>query len=223
MKDENNKRDRADLQFFGKIVAAVTHEINNVFSIVNENSGLLADLLAAGGGKGVPKEKLESINESVYKHLDRGKDLISHLNRFAHSADQEVSRLDLSGVVENMVILSERYSRQKKASFKPEHIEGKLTFGTDAFLLRHAIFTCFSAYMDGSEPGFEVIVRSGKEGDSAVLSFSGPKISGQEEKRELMDEIMAGLGGRAEYEPEKGSVKLTLPGSTQMSSSREED
>jgi signal transduction histidine kinase len=213
MTENNGRHDRSQLQFFGKIVAATTHEINNVLSIVNENTGLLADLLAAGGEKGVSSEKIDSINESINKHLDRGKEIIKNLNLFAHSVDQEVSGIDLEDVVENMMLLSQRYARQKKASFKPEHPEGKISLQTDAFLLRLAIFTCFSSYLSGCGPGYEVTVRTGKQDRSAVIAFSGPEIKDEADKREILSQVMEKLGGSFEFEPSQGHIKLVIAGS----------
>ncbi len=218
MSEKDNRQYNAELRFFGKIVAAATHEINNVFSIVNENTGLLADLLAAGGKKGVPQKKVNSINESIYKHIERGKGIISHLNKFSHSVDQETSRVELEEVVHNIIELSARYARQKKASFIPQFPDGKISLDIDAFRLRMAIFTSFSAYLDGAGSDYEVTIKSGKENGSVVLSLSGPRIENQEDKKESMAEVMGQLGGRFTFDAPAGKIKLVLPAHDQPSS-----
>ncbi|MFO8058321.1 MAG: hypothetical protein R6V10_13595 [bacterium] len=217
--EEDHKREGTELQFFGKIVAAATHEINNVLSIVNENTGLLADLLAAGGKKGVPKEKVNSINESIEKHLERGKNIISHLNRFAHSVDRETARVELEEVLQNMALLSERYTRQQKASIKLEPADGRIVLDTDAFVLRNAVFICLSSYLEGAEPGYEVIVSFGKENDTVALSFSGPVIKDVEDKKEILSRLMDELSGSLSFDTGAGVIKLYLPGSAPSSSS----
>jgi len=43
---------KKELEFFGKITACISHELNNVLSIINEYTGLLEDLmLTCGDGK----------------------------------------------------------------------------------------------------------------------------------------------------------------------------
>ena len=51
------------LAFFGAITASVSHELNNVMSIIDQNNGLLKDLLAVGHP--ISNERLERINNSI--------------------------------------------------------------------------------------------------------------------------------------------------------------
>ena len=48
--------ERTDLQFFGRIMANVSHEFNNVITIIGELSGLLRDLAGlAERGRPLPR------------------------------------------------------------------------------------------------------------------------------------------------------------------------
>ena len=48
---------RESLQFFGKISASVSHEIKNVFAVINEAAGLLEDFTIMVD-KGMPIEQI---------------------------------------------------------------------------------------------------------------------------------------------------------------------
>ena len=50
---------KKELEFFGKVTACISHELNNVLSIINEYTGLLEDLmLTCNSREEVDKEKI---------------------------------------------------------------------------------------------------------------------------------------------------------------------
>ena len=66
-----------ELSFFGTISASVSHELNNVLSIINEYAGLLDDLVTADK-KGIPfeNEKIKKENiqsRTAYGGIEAGK------------------------------------------------------------------------------------------------------------------------------------------------------
>jgi C4-dicarboxylate-specific signal transduction histidine kinase len=76
MKD--NFDQRSNLNFFGKITASVTHELNNVFSIINEYNGLLEDQIFIAESELTPNiEKLSRIQDRLAKQIARGETIIT--------------------------------------------------------------------------------------------------------------------------------------------------
>ena len=64
--DSKNRFNRnpadTDLKFFSAITASVTHELNNVLSIINQTGGLLEDLLyGVNQGEDINPDQLEKI------------------------------------------------------------------------------------------------------------------------------------------------------------------
>ena len=77
-------RREKDLAFFGAITASVSHELNNVISIVYQTAGLLNDLLAgAQRGRPISDERLEQIAIRIGEQTERGAAIIKRLNAFA--------------------------------------------------------------------------------------------------------------------------------------------
>ena len=44
-----NEKAMDEIAFFGKVTASITHEIQNVLSIIKESSGLIDDVLSFSG------------------------------------------------------------------------------------------------------------------------------------------------------------------------------
>ena len=57
---------KKELEFFGKITACISHELNNVLSIINEYTGLLEDLTL---GEAVDKNRIQKITKSISEQI----------------------------------------------------------------------------------------------------------------------------------------------------------
>ncbi|MBL0716959.1 MAG: sensor histidine kinase, partial [Desulfosarcina sp.] len=96
--------------FSGKVTASVTHEIQNVLAIIQENAGLMEDILhmnqenLASSG-----ERLQKCIESIKKQTYRGVGLTSALNQFAHTADHALTQINLYDTVKKLLFLVQRF------------------------------------------------------------------------------------------------------------------
>jgi len=80
--------ERNGLVFFGTLTASVTHELNNVLSIIDQTRGLLEDLaVGAASGRAIDPARLETIATRIDRQVRKGVEIMSCLNRFAHSLD----------------------------------------------------------------------------------------------------------------------------------------
>ncbi len=78
-----NQRETA---FMGRVTAGVTHELKNVLAIIKESAGLIEDILALNKDLAGPhQEKVVRVLSNIRQQVDRGVDLSSRLNAFAHS------------------------------------------------------------------------------------------------------------------------------------------
>ena len=102
------------LQVFAKASAAISHEIKNTLSIINENAGLLDDLAAmAEQGEGVAAERVRAAAATIMKQVDRSNLIMKNLNRFAHSADTPLATANLSETLDLVVALTARQAAMK--------------------------------------------------------------------------------------------------------------
>jgi len=103
------------LRFFGKVSASVSHEIKNVFAVINESAGLLGDLsLMAEKGMPMDPERMKKVATSIQGQVQRGDCIIKNMNKLAHSTDEAALEVDLTQVVELAVALSTRMADMKQ-------------------------------------------------------------------------------------------------------------
>jgi signal transduction histidine kinase len=96
-----------DLTFFAKVNASISHELKNVMAIISETSGLLQDLTQmARTGQKIDLEMVATCSRDIAEEIQRGFATIKQMNRFAHSADDPVKKVNLAEVVELMVSLA---------------------------------------------------------------------------------------------------------------------
>ena len=146
--------------FFGKITAGVTHEIKNVLAIIKESSGLMQDILSMAGEVPIPhRDKFDRALSTIEDQSDRGGDLISQLNKFAHSADQPVAKIDLYELTKQVVSLSRRFARLKEVSLTICPPEQSLTIETRPVQLQMVIFACIECCLSHMPPGGQIRIR----------------------------------------------------------------
>ena len=115
MEPLNDTLDAACLQVFGKISAAVSHDLKNVLAIVNENAGLLDDLaLRAAKGGEIPLDRLNVATTRMLKQVKRGDAVLKNLNRFAHTTDAPLLQGNVAETVALMVDLAGRQAAMRE-------------------------------------------------------------------------------------------------------------
>ena len=86
---------RNQLLFFGAIGASLSHEINNVFAIVGELSGLIEDLSgSADEDRKLSADKRASITGRIANQVERGKTYTKQVNSFSHSPEKTGQEMD---------------------------------------------------------------------------------------------------------------------------------
>ena len=130
-----------DLQFYGAMSAAVSHEIKNAISVINENAGLLKDLILMAD-KGIPlkPDKLISIADAIARQVKRADDLTRHMNRFAHSADAYSDTAHLGELTENLCAVGKRFAQLKGIRFERDFPGEPLQVQTSPFHLKHLLW-----------------------------------------------------------------------------------
>jgi signal transduction histidine kinase len=112
---EKSTPDRVCVLVFAKISAAISHEIKNTLSIINENAGLLEDYaqMAAQTG-GLPLDRVLSITQAIAKQVDRSNIIMKNLNRYAHSGDTSLAHANLQETLSLVVALASRQAAMKE-------------------------------------------------------------------------------------------------------------
>jgi hypothetical protein len=127
--------------FMGKVTASMTHEIKNVLAIIRESAGLAQDLLTVTKESDFPhKEKLFGVMAKIDKQIERGADIVSRLNAFAHAPDRDTSHEDLNTVLDQMVHLSHKLGRSNGVSFIGERSDDAIMLDGNPMNTRMIIY-----------------------------------------------------------------------------------
>jgi len=165
---------RANIVFFGRIMANVSHEFNNIITVISELAGLLKDLsLMARKGRPIPNEKLEALSDNIAKQVARGKHLVSHMNRFSHSTDDSQAEIDLGQVVENMQVLTDRLFKNRQTEVTVSLPPEGMTLTTDPFELRRILFECMDRFLNATSPEVSVVLKRPENGTDAEVQIAG--------------------------------------------------
>lgn len=162
------------LHFFGTVSASISHEIKNVLAILNENAGLMEDLVSmAEKGISLNNERLKSIAVSMKKQIQRGDLIAKNMNRFAHSVDDFLITVDVSETLELVVSLSGRSADMRGVRLNPQYIPRKICISTHPFFLETLLWRCLNVAITFSGKEKTVGIMIEEMGKGARVSFSG--------------------------------------------------
>jgi C4-dicarboxylate-specific signal transduction histidine kinase len=216
MRDDSRALAVEGVRFFGEISASISHEIKNVLAIINENAGLLEDMLMMNA-KGMPlsPERLSKLAQSITRQVNRGDRIVQGMNRFAHSADHPDEAVDVGDVVAFITNLSTRIIAMKGETPQIEVPATPVTALTNRFFLENLVWACLCRAMDACAPGQRVCIVTEKIENSARIRFGGlagdalTGGAGLPSPQETM--VAALLGVQLTIDGEKGEIGLTLP------------
>jgi C4-dicarboxylate-specific signal transduction histidine kinase len=163
---------RTGLQFFGKMCASISHDIKNVLAVVNENAGLVEDLcFAAERGKPLDPLRLKRVAADVKAQIRRGDDIISGMNRFAHSVDSESVQVRLPEIIELLAALGSRFAAMRGVALQIDRPEAAATVATSPFLLLNLLWLCLEQAMAAAGPDRTIVLSAARTANGACLRF----------------------------------------------------
>lgn len=211
-----------EIQFFGKITAGITHEMRNVLAIIRESCGLMDDILTLSKDAAFPhSEKFRNILKTIEQQILRGQDLATRLNRFAHSPDLQMTRIDLNEAAEQLVALAHRFARLRNVQMQMTSFSRPVQVETRPVQLQMALFTAIECCLHAMPAGGMItlcpqllteyplvqIRCDGKDLDKA--SFEASVVGC--EKWPIFQSVAVDLGGRAELGGTPPGISLFVP------------
>jgi two-component system NtrC family sensor kinase len=218
----------------GRVAAGVAHEINNPMAIINENAGMIKDLLSVSDNFPMREKVLKHTN-SILGSVDRVSKITHRLLGFAKRMDPQVESIDLRDLVNEVLSFlgKEALHRNIKIDFKfPESLP-QITSdkGQLQQVLLNIINNAIEAVKDGGAIVIEVRCRSDEMIDF-VITDDGPGMSREDLERifepffttkkkhgtglglSITYGIVQKLGGRIDVKSKPGSgttFTVTLP------------
>lgn len=211
--------DDREAAFIAAVTASATHEMRNVLAIVKESAGLIEDLVGAAERRGTPDpNRLLRCAERIEVQVARGADIVSSLNRFAHSLEHAVAPLSLDQEVRQAAFLSQRLARQRGHAVEVRSGEGSLTVQVSPLRLQMALFAALECCMDRLAGPGAVTLRATRHEDRAAVECAaemaeGPVGSGSPTATDWtrLVELVEGLGGAVDRAPDGCRFRLLLP------------
>lgn len=174
---------REGLKFFGRVSASVSHEIKNVFAVINEAAGLIHDFtLMAERGVPLEPERLKKAADSIQGQVKRGDVIVKNMNQMAHSTDEDVHEIDVVELLHLTVALATRMADLKQVGLAVGDCE-PCSLVASKFDLMRLLHSSFAAALASTQTGdtLRVGVRPVSDGAKFVFSIPGkgiPEVSG---------------------------------------------
>ena len=217
-----DKIKRKEVLFFGKITAGITHEIKNVLAIIQESTGLMEDILAITPDESFPrKDKFDTSLKRILAQIDRGVDITTRLNKFAHSPDHSPADVDLNEVSQQLVLLASRFARLKNVVLEADPHGAPMIIHTHPVALEMALFESIEILLNAISSAGKIRLSPRKEQDNYVFGICGEETTPSQtaisssERWESLQETMAHLAGEAKASDSPLEILLYFPQSIQ--------
>jgi len=215
MSFKHNAAGRSGLQFFGKITASISHEIRNVFAVLNENAGLMEDLILLGE-KGMPVDqaRLKALAQSMGQQIRRGDGIVENMNRFAHEVDHPVKEIELNETLGLLIALSGRLAKMRGVTIDPVG-EEEIMIATNAFFLENLLWSIMEFAMEavGKDKTLTIVSHASERG--VQIRFQGlenlPQIPSDGFPSALEQALLASLEADFSINSSSEDIILTLP------------
>ncbi len=93
----------AKLASVGELAAGIAHEINNPLAVINEEAGLIKDLMNAEYGQPISQEELEDRLTTIQKAVFRCRDITRKLLGFVRKTDIKLKEHDIHQLIDYVV------------------------------------------------------------------------------------------------------------------------
>jgi signal transduction histidine kinase len=201
------------LAFFGRIAASVSHELKNHLAVINEQTGLMSDLLLmAGQGKPPPVQRLTCLSRDIAEQVGKADQTLRMFGRFSHSVDQQHCPVDLFDLSETIIGIAGRLAASKGVLLSRQGGTAQVIVRTSPFLLVQMVFLCLEHLLALAKGGGDLRIGAfGDSGQAGVdLCFAGHPIEpmGSSPWHDMLLEI---LHARILCLQEQSTIRIEMP------------
>jgi two-component system NtrC family sensor kinase len=147
------------LSSIGRLAAGVAHEINNPLMIIDEDAGLMRDIVESGEGP----ESLREINElahSISRSVDRCLEVTHRLLGFARRLEPKLETLDLKLVLEEVVGFLMREAHQREVDIIKHYDDGLPPILSDRGQLQQVFLNILSNALAAVPDGGQITIKT---------------------------------------------------------------
>jgi C4-dicarboxylate-specific signal transduction histidine kinase len=204
----------SELRFFGTVTSSVSHELKNVLAIVNENAGMIEDLLAfAAQGRAIDPARLLKAAQAIKVQIRRGDTIIKNLNSLAHSVDETEAAVVVDQAVELALGLTARMAAMRGVAVTMGPPADSVTVRTAPFAFQQLMWRCLddatacAASLGGA---IDITVETVAQG-GACIRLKGHAVKGSDPLTGQKDQaLLDSVGAKAAVDPSTGEMIITL-------------
>jgi hypothetical protein len=149
------------VSYFGGVAAGLSHELSNVFNIINEIAGLQHDIASAAAESGDARvARLADLAGRIKAQVSRGEEINRRLHHFAHSIDDTMVTFDLAELLELLAFLEGRSARLAGVDLVMTPPRDEIALTGDPFALLLAIHGCVRPMLQAAGSGSRVEVAA---------------------------------------------------------------
>lgn len=158
--------------FLAKMTASTTHEIRNVLAIIQESAGLIEDMVRSYEERGkLQTDRFIRSVDRIGAQVNRGAELMSTLNRFAHSLDNAYDLVDLNNEALHVALLCGRIAKQRGHRLQVRQKEDDVTLTVNRLQLLMALYAGVECCMEQLQEPAAVVMHSGRAGGIPIVDF----------------------------------------------------
>ena len=155
------------LSSIGRLAAGVAHEINNPLMIINEDAGLMQDILDDGEDP-KPFREISELAQSISRSVDRCREVTHRLLGFARRLEPKLETLNLNSVFEEVVGFLEREARHREIDIRKQYDDGLPTILSDRGQLQQVFLNILSNALAAVSEGGHITIKTFEEGRDSV-------------------------------------------------------
>lgn len=202
------------LGFFGKITASISHELKNRMAVINEEAGLLEDLVSmAERGASTDLERLKRVSSAVKQQVAMGDRVLQNMNRFAHSVDHSHCTVEIGSLLDMIAALAARQAGLKGVPLEVVPT-APAVLTTAPFMLMNLIWLCIESFLSVSDPGGAIKLMCAKQKEMTTIDIANASV---EEKAKDVDwkpaisVLASALGAELVWDQQMGLMTIRVP------------
>ncbi|MCP4625909.1 MAG: HAMP domain-containing histidine kinase [bacterium] len=206
----------AGLLFFRSMSSSNFHEIKNALAIINENAGLIEDMVhMANEDSPIDHMRLKEVASKVGKQVKRADTIIKNINRFAHSVEKSEERIDLGETVKFVAKLSQKLAATKGITVKTELLSRHILITTSPFFLENLVWLCLDFAMGCTGDGKTVELITEETGEGGRIRLVRLDNLKKKETKDFISEKVSALSAALEADlstdMKAGDLIISLP------------
>lgn len=199
------------LAYFGKMTAALSHELKNCLAIINESSGLIQDLSAlARNGRPLDPDRMDDVTGRISRQVVRADGLLKQMNKFGHSVDRPVQPVDLNDAVTLAAALGAKPAANRMVEIRPDLFHEPVQVTVPFFHLLNMIWQVLEAAMTVMDPDTRLGVQVLKHQEGGRICFTSSVPFKNDIEQALADCGVPNIGPRIPATP------VVYPGKNQV-------